>query len=166
MEMNAMAVGRRAVMRSIAALVLLTTSGQAQDEIPTKIHVPELCGADSAAVFLGFAVRELRAARVFATTQQQRLALLDLEAATVQELDQAPLLPGDKEAVYRIFQQEDQEWEKGMREVAEGSAKPEVMLHASYRHYVDAAFQDLGVKCHGRLRWPVLHTAAGNAAAL
>lgn len=157
---------RRALLACIAALLVVTTSGYSQDKIQTKVNVPELCGGDSAAVFLGFAVREIRAARVFATTQKQRLALLELEAATVAQLDQAPLLRGDKEVVYGIFQKEDQGWERGMREVAEASPKRDMMLRESYRHYLDAASQELGVKCHGRLHWPVLQEGARKAAAL
>jgi hypothetical protein len=68
--------------------------------------------------------------------------------------------------VYDIFQKEDQGWERGMREVAESSPKRRVMLRESYRHYVDAASQWLGVNCHGRLYWPALQAAARDAATL
>jgi hypothetical protein len=157
---------RLAGLLGIAALSLVPTPGQGQSKIPTKVNVPELCSADSAAVFLGFAVRETRAARVFATNSAQRIALLQLEAATIAQLDKAPLVPGDKTAVYGIFQHEDQAWERAARELADSSANRDTLVHESYRHYVEAASQELGVKCKGRLRWPVLHAAAREAAAL
>jgi hypothetical protein len=156
----------RLLLAYIALLCLATTPGEGQEHIPTTVNVPELCSADSAAAFLGFAVREIRAARVFATTQKQRLALLDLEAAITAQIDQAPLSPADKDVVYGIFQKEDQGWERGMREAAENSSKRDTMLHEAYRHYVDAASQELGVRCHGRLQWPALHAAATDAMAL
>ena len=156
----------RLFLACIAGLCLVTTPGKGQEHIQTTVNVPELCGADSAAAFLGFAVREIRAARVFATSQKQRLALLELEAATTAQIDQAPLSPADKDAVYGIFQKEDQGWERGMREAAENSPKRDMILHETYRHYVDAASQELGVRCHGRLQWPALRAAATEAMAL
>lgn len=158
-----MPLGHCTLIACVAALLLVTKPGQAQTGLQSKVAVPELCSADSAAVFLGFAVREVRAARVFATTPAQRLALLALEAATVEQIDQAPLLPGVKEAVYGIFQREDQAWERAARETIEGR---DTMPHEAYRYYVDQASQELGVKCHGSLRWPGLHAEARDAAAL
>jgi hypothetical protein len=161
-----MALGVRGVSMCLAAVLLVTTAGEAQTKLHAKVAVPDLCSGDSAAAFLGFAIREIRAARVFATTQKQRLALLALEAATADELARAPLLPQDQEVVYGIFQREDQAWERGLREMADGSPKRDELLRNSYRYYVDAASQELGVKCYGRLRWPALHAAARDAAEL
>lgn len=69
------------VMTCAAALLLISTPVRAQANGPPPephVTVPELCSPDSAAVFLAFAVRETRAARVFATSPGERLALLEL----------------------------------------------------------------------------------------
>jgi len=161
-----MSLARRTLMMWLPAVFSVATVAHAQDHIPTKVNVPELCSIDSAAIFLGLAIREIRAARVFATTQQQRFALLELEAATTDTLDKSPIPEDHKALINNIFQKEDQGWERGMRDMAEHPPKRDMILLESYRHYVDAASQELGVACHGRLFWPTLHAAATDATAL
>lgn len=154
--------------RSALAVLLLAVLGPHRSAIAQTVPmtVPDLCGVDSAAVFLGFAVRESRSARVFATTTAQRFALLCLEAAITDELHRAPLNPDDPRTVEDIYLRDDGAWERAAREVAESSTARDSMLTYSYRLFADAAARELGVRCHGRLRWPLLHAQALQAADL
>jgi hypothetical protein len=159
---------RSAVAFVALAVLVLAVLGPDRSAVAQTVPmtVPDLCDADSAAAFLGFAVRETRRARVFAWTTAQRFVLLRLEAAILDELERAPLSPDDRRTVEDIYLRDDQTWVRGMRQVAESSTTRDSLLAGSYRIYADAATQELGVRCRGQPRWPALYAQAREAARL
>ena len=112
-------------------------------------------------------VRQVREARVFATTQAQRVALARLEPMALAVLDASPAVA--REAWYRMLWQQNLEAVEQRRQDIEDRMSPRAVshvLHSMYENAVQFAREQLSLVCDGRQRWPALYAAALMAEAL